>query len=74
MKYTLKVEIENVYSNSELADLLSVENNSLSGGLPELCAALLLSLTIPVMATSVECSCTELKLSKNYCLCTMSQE
>jgi hypothetical protein len=74
MRSAFKYGIKQVYSNRELADLLLIENRSLSAGFPEVFAALLLFLTIPLTAASAECSFPKLKIIKNYCRCMMSQD
>jgi hypothetical protein len=60
MRSALKDEIKQVYSIRELADLLLNENRSLSANFPEVCTALFLFLTIPVMAASAERSFSKL--------------
>jgi hypothetical protein len=57
----LRDKIKQVYSIREEADLLLIENHSVSASLSEVCTALLSFLTIPVMAASTESSFSNLE-------------
>ena len=61
-----------IYSNS--ANMLIIENHSVSASFPEVCTAMLLFLTIPVTTASAERSFSKFKLVKNYLRSTIAQE
>ncbi|XP_064109641.1 uncharacterized protein LOC135217606 [Macrobrachium nipponense] len=74
MRSALKEEISKVSSIKDLANMLIIENHSISANFPEVCTAMLLFLTIPVTTASAERSFSKLKLVKNYLRSTMAQE
>ena len=70
----LKGEISKVSCIKDLANMLIIENHSISASFPEICTAMLLFLTIPVTTASAERSFSKLKLVKNYLRSTLAQE
>ncbi|XP_068233478.1 uncharacterized protein [Palaemon carinicauda] len=74
MRFALKGEISKVSSIKDLANMLIIENHSISASFPEVCTAMLLFLTIPVTTASAERSFSKLKLVKSYLRSTMAQK
>ncbi|KAJ3655476.1 hypothetical protein Zmor_014607 [Zophobas morio] len=58
---------------TDIAKFLFMDNNFLTSSLPDICAALLLFLTLPVTSLSAEISFSKLKLIKSYLGSTISQ-